>query len=113
MSDIFSCPAAFEPFFTERVRIDAPRPGGEVSGGYKAMVSPILDDEPILEDMGESSRQRFAVLIPIRGEGGWNAAALGTRPQIGDKVTLQNGTIAHICKVSPLVGDWYEIEARV
>ena len=112
MRDIFSCPAAFEPFFTERVRIDAPRPAGTVSGVFSAAVFPIADDEPIIEDVAQSVRPKFSVLIPISGEGGWNFAALGTRPQIGDKVTLQNGTVAHICKVSPLVGDWYELEAR-
>ena len=112
MRDIFSCPAAFEPFFTERVRVDAPRPAGTVSGGFSAAVFPIADDEPIIEDVTQSVRPKFSVLIPISGEGGWNFAALGTRPQIGDKITLQSGVEAHIIKVAPLTGDYYEITAR-
>jgi hypothetical protein len=51
-------------------------------------------------------------LIPASGEGGWNLAALGTRPQIGDKLTLADGTVLHITKAAQLIGDHFEIEAR-
>lgn len=112
MREIFTCPGAFDVFFTERVRIDAEREGGRVSGGYRAAVYPGADDEAILEGSIQSTRQVFTVLIPASGEGGWNLAALGTRPQIGDKLTLADGTVLHITKAAQLIGDHFEIEAR-
>jgi hypothetical protein len=111
MNSIFSNPAAFSPFFDERVRVEAIRPEGKVSGSFLASVMPIEDDEVIDPSKADTERKRFTVLIPVKGEGAWNLAALGTAPQMGDKVTLCCALKTAVTKVE-LMSDYYSLETR-
>lgn len=104
---------AFVPFFDDYVKVEATRPGGQViRGTFTACVMPIADADPFTEDSAQSKVMKFTVMIPSSGENGWLAAALGSRPQIGDRVELADGTRAAVTKVSPLCDTWYEMEVR-
>ena len=102
----------FAQLFDDLVQIEATRPSGTVRGGFAACVMPIADADVLEPDAIQSDLARFSVLIAIEGPEGWNAAALGTRPQIGDIVILKSGLKSAVVKVSPVVDDWYELETR-
>ena len=113
MPSVFENKAAFEPMFDEIVSVLAKRPSGDISGGFRACVMPIADAAVIVGDVSvQSARPRFSVLIAANGSQAWLEAALGSRPQIGDKVELRNGLKTSVVKVSPLVDSWYELEVE-
>ena len=113
MNSPFKNNKAFEPMFDEIVSVLAKRPSGDISGGFRACVMPIADAGAILGDMStQSTRARFSVLIAANGSQAWIEAALGSRPQIGDKIELKSGLKTSVVKVSPLVDSWYELEVE-
>jgi hypothetical protein len=104
---------SFAPFFDEIVKIRSPRPYGEVSASFKACVMPVSDAEPIMPELStQSTRARFTVLLSASGCQAWLEAALGSRPQIGDRVELASGMKTVVRKVSPIVDAWYELECE-
>lgn len=104
---------ALAPFFDTLVKISAPRPSGEVSASFKACVMPIADAEPIMPEIStQSTRARFSVLLAATGSQAWIEAAIGSRPQFGDKIELLSGLTTSVKKVSPLVDAWYELEVE-
>lgn len=103
---------SFEPFFDEFVKITARRQSGTFSGGFKACVMPIDNSSDILDTSAQEGILKFSVLIPIRGDGAWIESAIGHRPQVGDVIELKNGMKTSVCKVSPIVDSWWEMEAR-
>lgn len=104
---------SFAPFFDTLVKIGAPRPSGDLSFSVKACVMPISDAEPIIpETSTQSTRARFSVLLAASGDQAWIEAAIGSRPQIGDRIELASGLKTSVRKVSPLVDAWYELEVE-
>ena len=103
----------FAPFFDALVKITAPRVDMTISSGFRACVMPLTDAIAVLDDSVQSTRPRFSVLIAATGDQAWIEAALGSRPQIGDKIELQDGLVTSVKKVSPHVDAWYELEVEV
>lgn len=104
---------ALATFFDTLVKISAPRQSGEVSASFKACVMPISDADPIDPSLSiQSTRARFTVLLAANGSQAWIEAAIGSRPQIGDKIELASGMKTSVRKVSPLVDAWYELEVE-
>ena len=113
MKSPFENPAAFEPMFDDIVSVLAKREHGDVVGSFRACVMPIQDAAVIIGEMStQSTLARFSVLIAANGSQAWLEAALGSRPQIGDKVELKNGLKTSVVKVSPIVDSWYELEVE-
>lgn len=107
------------PFFDTLVKISAsrPRPDGQapldLSFSCKACVMPLSDAEPIDPSLStQSTRARFSVLLSATGDQAWIEAAIGSRPQIGDRIELASGLKTSVRKVSPLVDAWYELEVE-
>lgn len=103
---------SFAPFFDTLVKISAPRPSGDLSFSVKACVMPIQSVEPFDETGADSGLLSFTVLLAASGDQAWIEAAIGSRPQIGDRIELATGMKAAVKKVSPLVDAWYELEVR-
>ena len=113
--------ASFSPLFDAVVRVEAVRPdpgantpGGTctIRGGFRACVMPLADEEPVVESASASRRKRWSVLIARKGRDSWSSAAVGSDPQIGDRVTLEDGCTASVTHVSTVVDTWYELEVR-
>lgn len=101
------------PFFDTLVKISAPRPSGDLSFSVKACVMPLSDAEPIDPSLStQSTRARFSVLLSASGDQAWIEAAIGSRPQIGDRIELASGLKTSVRKCSPLVDAWYELEVE-
>ena len=74
---------------------------------------PITDAEPIDPSIStQSTRAHFTVLLAANGSQAWIETAIGSRPQIGDKIELASGLKTSVRKVSPLVDAWYELEVE-
>ena len=113
--------AIFTPLFDAVVKVEAtrPDPGANtpgatvvIRGGFRACVMPLADEDPVVESASASRRKRWSVLIARKGRDAWSAAAVGSDPQIGDKVTFEDGVTASVSYVSTVVDTWYELEVR-
>lgn len=114
MRDMFKNDAAFWPMFDEIVKVTAKRPGAGnqlrvLSGGYRACVMPVSNDDPFDEADAQTTRMRFSVLIAKTGPNAWNDRS---PPTIGDEVELPGGMKASIKKVNQFVDDYFEMEVR-
>lgn len=84
--------AAFEPFYTDSVTVEAVRKGGQDCGGtFRCMVSRDGYDAPI-DDSGSShvNRRTITVTIPKSGSDGWYSGGKDEKPRPGDSVTTPN-----------------------
>lgn len=105
----FDNPAAFAPFFRDRVAVEGTRAGGRrVAGTFRACVLDQGLDDVIAEDSTGAVRRRIAVTFMIGGDS-WPKD--GTVPQKGDRVTLDDGTAYRIYVVRRMMGV-YSCEAR-
>jgi len=107
--DPFNNAIAFGMMFNDVVKVTGVRQGRTIRGSYAACSFPIHFDDPFEEDKMQSTRQRFSVMIAKSGPRSWNDKS---SPQIGDEIVLTNGLKTSVVKVSPVVGDWYEMEVR-
>ena len=100
---------AYGKMFCNRVWIKGRRPRGEIAEGcFAACVYPSEREQPFADFDADSTVRRLSFLLPKDGVGGWSLKA---PPQIGDEVTLAEGSRWKVCSVVNTV-DWYEMEAR-
>lgn len=109
MASLFDSPAAFAPFFRDRVAVEGTRAGGRrVAGAFRACVLDQGLDDAVAEASTGTVRRRIAVSFMIGGDS-WPKD--GTVPQKGDRVTLDDGTTYGIDVVRRMMGV-YVCEAR-
>lgn len=108
MASLFDNPAAFAPFFRDRVAVEGTRAGRRVAGTFRACVLDQGLDDVVAEDSTSTVRRRIAVTFMVGGES-WPKD--GTVPQKGDRVTLDDGTTYGIDVVRRMMGT-YACEAR-
>lgn len=109
MASIFDNPAAFAPFFRDRVAVEGTRAGGHrVAGTFRACVLDQGLDDVVAEGSTSTVRRRIAVTFMVGGDS-WPKD--GTVPQRGDLVTLDDGTTYGIDVVRRMMGT-YACEAR-
>lgn len=99
MARLFESPAAFAPFFRDRVAVEGARAGGRrVAGTFRACVIDQGLDDPLAEGSTETARRVVSVTL-LRAD--WLDVE---PPQTGDAVTLESGDTYRAMAVDPSVG---------
>lgn len=99
MASPFDNPAAFAPFFRDRVAVEGTRAGGRsVAGTFLACVLDQGLDDAIAEGSTETARR--VVSVTVRRADWFDVEP----PQTGDAVTLESGDAYRVTSVVPSVG---------
>ena len=111
MNSFFDNPAAIAPFFDDVIVVEGVRPfadGGrrKVQGTFSACVLDAGFSEPLIEGDADSDVRTYSVSIR---SGDW---VDGTKPQVGDRVQLANGTLLAVSRTDNLLGDIWSLTAR-
>lgn len=105
---LFDNPYAFAPIFDTVVGVEGARQDKILRGQFRACVFEQGLMDPLAETDSSSERRVVSINVPSCGADGW----IGGRPQVGDRVMLEDGTRFRVCRVShPMGGDW-AMEAR-
>lgn len=106
MASLFDNPAAFAPFFRDRVAVEGTRAGGRrVAGTLRACVLDQGLDDVVAEDSASTVRRRYSVVV--RRADWFDVEA----PRPGFKVALEDGTALSVQSVGSMPG-MYVLEAR-
>jgi hypothetical protein len=107
----FNCPAAFSPFFDDAIVVEGVRSSADggrrkVQGTFSACVLDTGFAEPLMEGDADSDVRTYSVSIR---SGDW---VDGTKPQVGDRVRLTNGTQLAVSRTDNLLGENWSLTAR-
>lgn len=99
------CGAAFAPMMTDTVGLSGVRKGGaKVATSFCGCVFHAADDVPLAESDVSTDVKCVSVVAPV-------ADFAGVVPQVGDALTLDDGTRWLISRVETQIGN-YNITAR-
>ncbi len=99
MASLFDSPAAFAPFFRDRVAVEGTRAGGRrVAGAFRACVLDQGLDDAAVEGTTETARR--VVSVTVRRADWFDVEP----PQTGYAVTLESGDAYRVMSVGPSVG---------
>lgn len=93
--------AAFEVMFSDTAEIKTKTERGTV----KCCVFPIEDVDPFIDTDTETKIKRISILLKKKN---WFC---GTRPSIGDRITLPNGEQFKLSEIND-EQNWYKMTAR-
>lgn len=106
----FDNPSAFAPFYSDTIVVDGVRPFAgshrRVQGTFKACVLDTGFSEALMEGDADSDVRTYSVSIR---SGDW---VDGTKPQVGDRVRLANGTQLAVFRTDNLLGETWSLTAR-
>jgi hypothetical protein len=107
----FNCPAAFSPFFDDAIVVEGVRSSADggrrkVQGTFSACVLDTGFAEPLMEGDADSDVRTYSVSIR---SGDW---VDGTKPQVGDRVRLADGTQLAVSRTDNLLGEIWSLTAR-
>lgn len=111
MHNLFDNPAAFAPFFDDVIVVEGVRPSADgaarkVEGSFSASVVYNGFSEPLMEGDADSDVRTYSVSIR---SGDW---VDGTKPQVGDRVRLADGTRLAVSRTDNLLGEIWTLTAR-
>ena len=110
MQSLFENPSAFAPLFDDLVAVEGARQDGRrIAGTFRACVLDQGLDDLLSDGSTGTVRRRVVVTFRIGGDS-WPAD--GTRPQSGDEITVADGAVYRVDRVTRPMGDMYECEAR-
>ena len=110
MHNLFDNPAAFAPFFDDEIFVEGRRKADDgtrkVEGSFPACVVYNGFSEPLIEGDADSDVRTYSVSIR---SGDW---VDGTKPQVGDRVRLADGTQLAVSRTDNLLGEIWSLTAR-
>ena len=110
MHNLFDNPAAFAPFFDDEIVVEGRRKDDDgtrkVEGSFSACVVYNGFSEALMEGDADSDVRTYSISIR---SGDW---VDGSKPQVGDRVRLADGTQLAVSRTDNLLGDIWSLTAR-